>query len=83
VVFEIAEEAFEFLLHLADFDLLFFASFGGEVRLLFFELLFPCFQAQAFVVGFAQVRVQLVEEVSDVAGLGAEAGAGAVDDGGI
>ena len=31
VVLEVAEESFEFLLHLADLGLLLFASFGGHL----------------------------------------------------
>ena len=40
-------------------------------------------QAQAFAFGFAQVGVKLVEKMAYVAGLGAEARSGALDNGGI
>src|SRR5579859_1453998 len=53
------------------------------MRLLALDFLLARFQTQAFAFGFTQVGVKFVEEVSDVASLGAEAGASTLNDGGI
>ena len=49
----------------------------------FFDFLLARLQAQAFGFGFAQIGMKLVEELSDVAGLGTETGARACNDGWI
>ena len=53
VIFEIAQQAFQLLLHLADFGLLLFASLCGQMRFLALQFLLARLQAQAFVIGFA------------------------------
>ena len=74
VIFEIAQQALELLFHLADFGLLVFLAFRGELR--FSRVRVPAsrvLQAQAFAFGIAKFGVQLVEELADVAGLRSEA----------
>jgi hypothetical protein len=39
VIFEVAENALQFLFHLADFDLLLFLAFGGEMKFLTLDFL--------------------------------------------
>ena len=72
MVFEVAEQSFEFLFHLANFGLLFFAALGGEVRFLAIEFLFADLHARAFRFQIAEIGMQAIEEAGDILRLRSE-----------
>src|SRR3981081_1645094 len=56
MVLKIAQNALQLFLHLANLGLLLFPAFGGEIRLLAFELLFTCLPTKAAALRRASIR---------------------------
>ena len=83
VILKIAQQAFQLLFHLADFDLLLFAPFRGKVCSLPLQFLLARLQALAFAFRFAQISMQLVEKLPYIARLSSQSRASAFDDGRI
>jgi len=83
VIFEVAQEAFQLLLHLATLVCCSFFSFGGDLKFFVLDFLPARFQAQAFGVGLTEFVVQFVEKLANVSRLGAKARSCRLDDLGI